>query len=143
MKIKNASKLDIVRALEHVNTKFSTNVEFNRFDYNPKNKTAEVTLRVFSSKGPGAHIAVSGRRTIAACWHVWGEFMSSFPSYVEFRTSYFPKTVIHPDDKWHDRVVVDNYLYGTIYASELCDCWKIPDVEEFNSLEITFEKEFK
>lgn len=32
--------------------------------------SATFTLRVASSRGSGAHMAGSGRRTVGACWHV-------------------------------------------------------------------------
>lgn len=73
MQARNITESEMQAALQAVNRLYNDNVCFNRFER--KGKHIHFTLRVHSSKGKGAKRGFSGKRTVAACWHVWGDFM--------------------------------------------------------------------
>lgn len=77
MIISNATQGDIDGALEAVTKQFGGNVVYNRAP-EPVGRRFRLTLRVKSSKGPGARkSASSGRAMVAACWHVHGHFFEA------------------------------------------------------------------
>lgn len=58
-----------------INGRYGYNVELNRSgSANPR----RFTLRVKSSKGPGARRSWKGRRLPCACWHVHRDFLQAF-----------------------------------------------------------------
>lgn len=58
-----------------INGRYGYNVELNRSgSANPR----RFTLRVKSSKGPGARRSWKGRRLPCACWHVHRDFLKAF-----------------------------------------------------------------
>ena len=73
MRIKNVTEAQMWSALSIANQKYSDNIMFNRFDRNPR--CFDFTLRVKSSRGPGARVSHSGRRITAACWHAHRDVM--------------------------------------------------------------------
>lgn len=121
MKTKKATPEQLRRALNAVNKRYADNIRFNRFE--PDGATVYFTLRVISSKGPGAHIATSGRRTASACWHVHGHFFEAL-------FSINPGAIIvslggritAKDGNWVDRNVGSNMRPA--FMSELCECGK-------------------
>ena len=74
MRIKNVTEAQMWSALSIANQKYNGNIMFNRFNRNPK--CFDFTLRVRSSRGPGAKVTSSGRHITAACWHAHKSFMS-------------------------------------------------------------------
>lgn len=76
MIIKNASKSEIIDALQKVNEAHGYQLIFNRGPepLNQKRTRWRVTIRSKHSKIPGARIAPSGRNLIAASWHAHGYF---------------------------------------------------------------------
>jgi len=73
MKIKNITPLQMMSAICAVNKHYGDNIQFNRFDVHTR--SIDFTLRVKSSRGTGAKISSSGRRSVAACWHAHRDFM--------------------------------------------------------------------
>ena len=74
----NFSKEQLEAALAVVNVRYSGNV---RLIHGTVAKAwRRFTLRVNSSKGPGAKISMTSfgdRRSVAACWHVHGDFFDA------------------------------------------------------------------
>lgn len=69
MKIKGLYATDLVTAISTVSQEqYNGNIIFNR---NPEKvgNFLHFTLRVINSKGPGARVSASGRRSVALCWH--------------------------------------------------------------------------
>ena len=79
------------------------------------------TLRVNSSKGPGAKTGWNGRRTVSACWHVHGHFFDAL-----FRIC--PAAIIRAGDQkitkeagnWQDRNIGSDFQ--PLMYSESCEC---------------------
>ena len=79
------------------------------------------TLRVNSSKGPGAKRGFSGRRTVSACWHVHGNFFDRL-----FRIC--PDAIILAGNQkitaqagnWQDRNI--GSTFQPLMYSESCEC---------------------
>lgn len=73
MILKNGTFEDLYGAMKALNKKYKLNACWNR---KPERygKHIRFTLRVRNSKGIGAKIGFSGRRTIHACWHLHGDF---------------------------------------------------------------------
>jgi hypothetical protein len=63
------------KALDVVNAKYDGNIEFERFE--PNCRSVNFTLRVKSSRKPGARRSQSGRRMAKACWHVHGDLFDA------------------------------------------------------------------
>ena len=74
----NFSREQLEAALAVVNVRYSGNV---RIIHGTVAKAwRRFTLRVISSKGPGAKISMTSfadRRSVAACWHVHGDFFDA------------------------------------------------------------------
>ena len=69
MKIKGITVDDLVAAVSIVSREqYDGNIIFNRSPDRIGN-FLHFTLRVINSKGPGAKISHSGRRSVALCWH--------------------------------------------------------------------------
>lgn len=114
---------DLWDALEKVNKVFDGNVTFNRCD--PESKTRyQVTLKVLDSRGKGAKLGHSGRRTRSACWHVHGVFIDSLPDQAKTWSAPF-KRWIKPGDKWNDKNI--GSLVQPLRYSESCECEKSID----------------
>jgi hypothetical protein len=121
--IRNAAKWQIEKALEETNKSFKGNVTFNRFE--AKGKNFSVTLKVKSSKGPGARIGFTGRAMVAACWHVHGNFFDHL-----FEIS--PRAIVVSNgDKitqthgnWIDRNIGSRM--NPLMYSDACHCKKVP-----------------
>lgn len=132
MLIKNVCADDIIRALETVNLEFDNNVTFNRFDAaNAKKTRFNVTLRVIDSRGKGARRSHSGRRMVAACWHVYGTFIDALPThaivnkptvtgYNKWGREMIKRLDGKPGDEWQDWNI--GSVMSPMYYSEACDC---------------------
>jgi len=120
MLIKNCKIKEVEEALKRTNKKFNNNVIFNR---NPEyyGKYIRCTLKVKNSRGKGAKLGYSGRRTISACWHVHGELFESL-------LNINPEAVIisagHKIDiyggNWQDWNI--GSVIGPMNYSEACEC---------------------
>ena len=121
MLIKGAYGHEICKALEETNKIYQNNIEFGRFEYLGQTRDGRdkwrVRLRVKDSKGPGARRGMTGRRTVAACWHVHGVFFDHLPEGVEIEAA---GRRFHAGDRWQD-IQVGSILYPC-WMSELCDC---------------------
>lgn len=112
----------ISHALTVANEKFDGNLMFNRLDFDgytrDKEEKYQVTLKVRDSRGPGAHMGVTGRHTAYACWHAHGYFMDALPSYCEIQAL---GRIIFPGEEWID-FSIGSMMYP-MYASEACTCY--------------------
>lgn len=121
MLVRNVEYLDLHAALDAVNEKYKGNVQFNRIDRKSTSRgggyTYAITLRVKSSKGPGARRSWGGRRLVSACWHVHGMFIDALPEHATIITAH---GTVHPGDRWIDKNVGSQYKPA--FMSELCDC---------------------
>jgi hypothetical protein len=116
----NATKLQLENALNFVNQKFDDNVQFKEIKQ-ISSKRINFTLRVKNSSGPGAKIGYSGRKTIAACWHVHGYFFEYlFLLYPEIFIISQGKKMIDNSNNWIDQNVGKNY--NPVSYSSLCNC---------------------
>ena len=69
MKIKGPTVDDLIAAVSIVSREqYDGNITFNRYPEKVGNFT-HFTLRVINSRGPGAKVSASGRRSVALCWH--------------------------------------------------------------------------
>lgn len=109
-----------------VNWLYGDNLEFNNLTVLGPSR-ARFTLRVKDSRGPGARRSWSGRRTVAACWHVHKHFllavlglqpdavvqtvMAKYEGLQGFRDTY-PGT----------RDINVGSMMRPAYMPELCDC---------------------
>ena len=74
----NFSKEQLEAALAVVNVRYAGNVRL--IHGTVSGSWRRFTLRVTSSKGPGAKISMTSfgdRRSVAACWHVHGDFFDA------------------------------------------------------------------
>ena len=74
----NFSRGQLEAALAVVNVRYSGNVRL--IHGTETSRWRRFTLRVLSSKGPGAKTnltSIQGRRSVAACWHVHGDFFDA------------------------------------------------------------------
>lgn len=78
MQVWGISADKVQEVVDAISNTYETNVEIKEIrDVSGPRRgaSATFTLRVTSSRGRGAHIAGSGRRTVAACWHVHRDVM--------------------------------------------------------------------
>ena len=119
MLVRNATRDDIIEALNKVNAEFDGNIKTKRFDHAGKTRQGDdkwnVTLTVENSKDAGGRVSGHGRRIAAACWHVHGTFMDSLPDGTVI-VSLGRK--VSPGDYWCDWRIGP----GSFYMSESCDC---------------------
>lgn len=126
MLIRNVNRFELEDALAKVNQKFGDNVQWNRLDLVGRTRQGgekwQVTLRVKSSRGPGARLSAykpwgNQRHLIAACWHAHGCFFDNLPESAEIVAM---GKHIRPGDMWQDRNI-GSEMYPTYY-SEACEC---------------------
>jgi len=112
----------IQAALNNVNTIFSDNVIFNRFDTIPRRDgyKFEVTLKVKDSKAAGSRISHSGRRMINACWHVYGVFFDECFKLNPACTIKQCGEKVTPSNNWSDRNI--GSIMQPLLYSGACDC---------------------
>ena len=132
MLIKHVTRADLENALAAVNTLFGDNVKFNRCDVaNNNGDRWNVTLKVESSRGPGARRSHTGRRMASACWHVYGEFMDALPTGARINAPvvvgydrWGREKIAHrdrsPGDEWQDWNI--GSIMSPLYYSEACEC---------------------
>jgi len=112
------------KALDVINAKYQDNVEFERFDANCK--SVDFTLRVRSSKEPGARRGHSGRRMAKACWHVHGDLFDAIlklDNKARIISRGGPGAVItSAGGNWQDCNIGSQMQ--PLYFSEACDCNK-------------------
>ena len=115
-----ATKLQLDEALNCVNQKFDDNIQFKEFKQ-ISSKRINFTLRVKNSSSPGAKIGHSGRKTIAACWHVHGYFFEylflQYPGIVIISQG---KKLKDNSDNWQDQNI--GSYYRPLQFSEACNC---------------------
>ena len=76
MRATNVSIPELEKALTKVNRLYySGNIQFNHIV--PAGRGVDFTLRVKSSRGPGARRSHTGRRMAKACWHAHGHFFDA------------------------------------------------------------------
>lgn len=136
---KNTSIPELNKALSIISQHYGNNIRWNREpEYMPYgSKRIRFTLRVKSSKGPGAKISKcqeyfgkKARRTTAACWHVHGYFFEALISInnnaiIQSSTSQGPIKIYmsesgHIVGNWQDWNI-GSMMYP-VYYSESCDC---------------------
>ena len=116
VKIRYASRQVIMAAIEATSAKFDNNIEANRFD--AVGGHFEVTIKAKSSRGAGAKVGISGRRTQSACWHAWGIFINEI-----FRLSHdaviisMGRRITAHSGNWEDHNIGNG-----IMESEMCSC---------------------
>jgi hypothetical protein len=119
MKARNVTRDEMYEALDKTNEIYSGNVEFNRFE---GSRVFNFTLRVKDSLGPGARRGWTGRRMVAACWHVHGHF---FEKLIEINpnaeiVSCYSK-ISAAGGNWQDRNI--GSMVQPLYYSEACECY--------------------
>jgi len=120
---RNTTEQALYKALAIINKKYSGNVIFNRKP-DPVGKAFRFTLKVKNSRGKGAKIGFTGRRTPHACWHVHGDF---FDALIKLS----PKSVItsaghkvsSSGGNWQDWNI--GSMASPKMFSESCDCKNI------------------
>lgn len=123
MRISNVSREDLYRAMDEVNVLYDGNVMFKSIKQaNAKGTIWNVSLRAVKSDGPGARRAVSGRKLISACWHVFGDFMDLLPKNAVIRSGYFGESCRKPGEPWQEQKVHAGGFYGDVDMADLCDC---------------------
>jgi hypothetical protein len=108
------------KALAIVNERFDNNVTYNRAP-EKQGKRLAFTLKVKDSRKPGARRGLTGRRSVAACWHVHGYFFDAVWT-IE------PAAIIDAGalrmtgkaDNWQDRNI--GSMYQPAMYSEACCC---------------------
>jgi len=75
MTISNVSISAVHKALQHVNSIYSNNIEFKSYK-ELSEKRVSCTLKAASSHVYGARVSSSGRRLTAASWQVHRDFMT-------------------------------------------------------------------
>ena len=123
MLIRNVTDEDLENALRATNEVFGGNIAFFFKEHAGRTRRGgdkyNVRLAVNNSRGPGAAIAHSGRRTRSACWHAHGTFFNSLPPEAEILSA--REVGIHrPGDDWLDYNV--GSMMEPLYASEACEC---------------------
>jgi len=116
----NATIQQLNEALNFVNQKFDNNVQFKEIKQ-ISSKRVNFTLRVKNSSSPGAKIGYSGRKTIAACWHVHGYFFEYL--FLTCKDVYIisqGKKMKDNSDNWQDQNVGNKY--NPVFYSTLCNC---------------------
>lgn len=133
MLVKNAANTHLFQAMAIVNKKYGNNITWNR-EPEPHGSQLRCTLKVKSSKGSGAKVSYSSyhkpRRTIAACWHVHGDFFDALlgiqPGAIITTHTNKGITKIYADatgdviDNWQDWNV-GSYAYP-VFFNESCEC---------------------
>lgn len=117
---KNVSESDLIKALEVVNKKYNNNVKFNRFDIISSNRIG-FTLKVKDSSGAGAKTGFSGRKTVAACWHIHGDFFEAlFDINIDAVVRTANKVITREEGNWQDWNI--GSIMEPLYYSEACNC---------------------
>lgn len=119
----NAKPETLQRALQVLNRHYGNNVQFDRFDVHPR--CVDFTLRVRSSRGPGARRSFTGRRMAKACWHVHGKFFEyvlalDHQARIVSRWSGGPTTITRQSGNWQDANIGSQMQ--PLMFSQACDC---------------------
>ena len=122
MIVTNCTEKELRKALSNTNKKYKGNVIFKRCDVLSSNRI-RFTLRVKDSGGKGAKTGFSGRRSIAACWHVHGHL---FEEILKIRQD----AIIRPSGQkidinggnWQDRNI--GSIMTPLMFSDACGCGK-------------------
>jgi len=128
MEIRNATLAQIGAALDEANEHFKGNLEFR--DITPLNKKGtgyRVTLRVKSSRGPGARLGQqvnhngNRRHLPCACWHAYGKFIDAlFSEAPDARLITSGQRYTRDNWSWVDRNI--GSMMSPLYYSEACEC---------------------
>lgn len=133
MLAKNTTMNDLYKAMRAINKKYDDNITWNRVpEY--YSKQIRFTLKVKSSKGLGAKLSYGGcdkpRRTVAACWHVHGDFFDillGICASAEITTNTNRSvTKVYVDNdgdvigNWHDWSI--GSMMFPVMFSESCEC---------------------
>lgn len=122
MKVICTSKEMIVGALNFVNTKFSDNIAFRKWEpINKKGTSFTVRLTVEDSRGPGARVSPHGRRIKTACWHVTGHFCAYLLERGAKIRAMGGVKYDSPADNWKGDHNMGSVFYP-VALSDLCDC---------------------
>lgn len=105
---------------------YDSNIQFADTPRRLSKNRFRVRLRATSSRGKGARRSWSGRRSVAACWHVFRdvvrETMSEYPDAV-FRTAMARYTA---ENFEHTYPATGHVNIGSMmqpaYMPDLCDC---------------------
>jgi len=118
----NATTDDLHEALKAVNKRYKNNVIFNRLDY--AGRRIRFTLKVKDSKKPGHRIGFSGRRMVAACWHVHGHFLEELfkiiPDAEVISSGAMRDRITKNGSNWQDWNIGPRVQ--PLYYSDACDC---------------------
>lgn len=121
MRIVNVTKTDLEKAMAEVNKLYDGNIMFKSMkSANAKSTTWNVSLRAVKSDGPGARTSFSGRKSIAACWHVHGDFMDALPKEAKIYSGMYGKTARHPGEPWED--CYTGSTFNRVHLADLCEC---------------------
>jgi hypothetical protein len=127
--IKNTTKEEIDKALEEINKKYDSNVEYKGIENLKTIRfiSHRVTLKVKDSTKAGHRLGFTltskgnRRRINSACWHVHGDF---FDVLLEINENVIIKTGDKTVDKnggnWQDWNIGSQHM--PFYFSEACDC---------------------
>ena len=123
---RNCTMGDMERALDSINDKYQGNVEWKTLTQ--KGKNIDFTLKVRDSHKPGHRRGFQGQRSVAACWHVHGDF---FDALIKLNpqaeiVSRSVSTVINRfGGNWQDKNI--GSMMNPLLFSEACDCGKGDD----------------
>jgi hypothetical protein len=116
----NATKNQLIEALNFVNKSFDDNIKFKTLEQKTS-KVISFTLTVKDSKQSGSRRGNSGKRIAAACWHVHGYFFEYlFLTYPGVYIWSQGKKLTSNDDNWQDKNI-GSYFHPLMF-SEACDC---------------------
>lgn len=117
----NATLDTLQQALAETNKKYCGNLAFNRLEQD--GGRVNFTLRVNSSKGPGARRGFTGRRMAKACWHAHGDFFATVlrldPA---ARIASNGSVITAQGGNWQDKNI--GSMMQPLMFSEACDCDK-------------------
>lgn len=116
----NATKLQLIEALNFVNKQFDDNIKFKTLEQKTS-KVISFTLTVKDSKLPGSKRKQNGNRIAAACWHVHGYFFKYlFLNYPGVYIDSLGQRMNNNSDNWQDRNI--GSIIQPFYFSEACEC---------------------
>lgn len=122
MKAKHADSTQMNQALSKVNERYQGNIAFERFE--PNGRSVVFTLRVKSSREPGARRSFQGRRMAKACWHAHGHFFEALlainPEVVIISKGGPGSTVDKYSGNWSDCNIGSQCQ--PLMFSQACDC---------------------
>lgn len=123
----NFSREQLEAALAVVNVRYAGNVRL--IHGTETSRWRRFTLRVNSSRGPGAKISMSSfgnRRSVAACWFVHGDFFDALWNLPGGRVgAYYIEAakvgrMRGPADNWQDFIIGSQFR--PVMFSRSCEC---------------------